>query len=147
MVCVRSRASRINTKKDPVQWQWLLELHVRVLANVTTYVLRFMDQRILRCELFCEHLCFCLWLEYLCSRLGFQCWYIRSLGLGVEQLLCFSPPRFAGRKQIAELLCALAAIFLNACENASATCLGGYTFVGRTFRIDFLFDQRLDRAV
>ena len=73
--------------------------------------------------------------------------YIQSFRLDVEQLLSLSPPRLAGREQIAKLVRKLSSVFQNVSGDARAAFLGGVSFVSRAYRVHLLFDQGIDRFV
>ena len=69
------------------------------------------------------------------------------MGFAIEQLPTLNHQRLAGRDRIIELFCTPAAVFREACEDASTAFLRGFAFVGRAFCVRFLFDQRFDRVV
>ena len=82
----------------------LYHLHVCVFYVFAVVILLPKNQSIFRSEVVGEELRFCIRLENQCSRSGFQCKYICSFGLDVEQLPSLSPPRFAGGEQVSKLV-------------------------------------------
>ena len=88
-------------------------------------------------EFFGKQLSFSFWFEYPCSSLGFQCSYIRSFWLDIDQLLTLRLLRFVGRDQIAEMFCIIAVVFREVCEDAIIAFLRGLAFVGRGFCVRF----------